>query len=734
MKVFHLNDPDHINLRKAARAAIVSPLILLIAHVGFDQMLLGVFGYLSAFCAFVFADFGGPIRGRVFSYLILLVATSVTLVAGSLLAGATGSAGIVMAIIVFTVLFAGVFSPYAPAFVAPVALAFAFAVFIPLETIGLVDRLVGWSIGSVAAAIGAVLLWPVNNRADIRTALAAASASLAEALSKRDNTAARTAAMKKAAAALAVARTKATAPLRPARVAAHDLGLLNLLEGLTGAHELIGEVLEVPEKSQDASLVSHATSALQQVDAVVSGRAPPRSIAAAIGQLDRCLVDRRHAMASEVRTIVAQDGDADAANALNKSFPLLALSHLILWVEADAAEAMGAGKQVHAVDSAPELRSEIGAGSSAFLRLRGVARANLDPDGVVFRNSVRGAVAMGLGVIVAKLAPIDHGFWIVLGVLTVLRSSVTSTSATALWAIAGTTVGFAFSAAILLVVGGDTSGLWWFLPAMVFLAGYAPGAIGFAVGQVAFTVMVVCLFDIIEPQGVTTAIVRLEAVSLGAVSAAIVALILWPRGARAALARSIAAVYRTASQGMSVLLTGSQADRQEAAERLEATIERATSAFAVALGEHGERIDATTWAGIDRPPAVVHALLCGLEPAFPDAPPPGCAKASKNAQKHASAMAARFDAIAGDLDSRSVRSTRPDAHDPGQSITGQNDCLCACARKDGDDMQGALAIVGWSCWLNRLDSALSQAATAQASVAGAASNRRWLRWSLKPAT
>ncbi|MCP4379930.1 MAG: hypothetical protein GY798_00630, partial [Hyphomicrobiales bacterium] len=299
---------------------------------------------------------------------------------------------------------------------------------------------------------------------------------------------------------------------------------------------------------------------------------------------------------------------------------------------------------------------------------------------------------------------------------------------------AGTTVGFAVSAAVLVAVGGNTSGLWWLLPIMVFLAGYAPGAIGFSVGQVAFTVMVVCLFDIFDPQGISTAIVRLEAVSLGAVSAAAVALIFWPRGARAALARATAAVYRASAEGLKVVLATTDQEHQRAATRLEAATERATSAFVVALGERGEHIDSAAWAGMSRPPSLIHALLCGLHPAFPAMPPSGCTTAADAVRHQVSAATQRLTAIADRLEAKATAAKAlPNASD-AKTVTSLNNCLRACAGNTGGSMQDALVIMGWNRWLDRIDKDLQQAEKAQADVVDAASGTGWLRWSLRPKT
>ncbi|WP_421725612.1 FUSC family protein [Bauldia sp.] len=727
---FRIHDPDFINLRKSLRAAIIAPVIFVVADFGFDQTLVGVFGFLSAFCALVFADVGGPIRARGIALLIMLVFTNLSVIAGSLLVDTTIVAGLVMAAITFTVIFAGVVSVYAASFVAPVALAFAFAVFVPLETIGLLDRVIGWGIGGFTAAVAVVVLWPVDSRADIREALAAAAANLADALAKRNGEGA-AAAMKRAAAALASAQAKASAPLRPARIAAHDIGLLNLLDGLDGAFKLTEDVLSARLSPEDSDLVTQVVDALRRTETALTGRTAPQSVVGAIGDLDRSLTARRK-VAAEAATRLAVDREADLVAEFSAVFPLLALCHVTLWIEADAAEALGVGNRVHPVASAPELSGEMGDASNAFLRLRGTVRTYLDPSGVVFRNSLRGAAAMGLGVVVAKFAPLDHGFWIVLGVLSVLRSSAASTSATALWAIAGTTVGFVLSAALLLSTAGDTSLLWWVMPGLVFLAGYAPGAIGFSIGQAAFTVMVVCLFDIIDPKGVSTALVRLEAVSIGAISAAIVALILWPRGARAALARSAAAVYRTAADGLRIVLTAKPAERKAAAERLEAAIEESTAAFSAALGERGERIDTQAWTALGRAPGLVHSFLGGLVPAYPATPPPGCTAAADANSSDTEAMADRMAAIADRLESPDAKALSKPPPAPHSHPSGLNDCLCTTARSDRADVGEALAIMAWSEWLTRLDQAIQAGDAAQASVAGAASRTRWLSWSLHP--
>ncbi len=93
---------------------------------------------------------------------------------------------------------------------------------------------------------------------------------------------------------------------------------------------------------------------------------------------------------------------------------------------------------------------------------------------VWLRNSLRGAVGVAAAVLVAKVTGVQHGFWVVLGTLAVLRSNALGTGAIALRAIAGTSLGFIVGGALLVGIGHNTTALWIVLPFAVLLASYAP--------------------------------------------------------------------------------------------------------------------------------------------------------------------------------------------------------------------------------------------------------------------
>jgi hypothetical protein len=107
----------------------------------------------------------------------------------------------------------------------------------------------------------------------------------------------------------------------------------------------------------------------------------------------------------------------------------------------------------------------------------------------------------------------------------------------------GTVLGFVAGGALVALVGTNTTVLWLLLPPAVLFAGLAPAAISFAAGQAAFTLTLLILFNILAPEGWQIGLVRIEDVALGSAVSLAVGLLLWPRGAGAALGKALAAAY-----------------------------------------------------------------------------------------------------------------------------------------------------------------------------------------------
>jgi uncharacterized membrane protein YccC len=171
------------------------------------------------------------------------------------------------------------------------------------------------------------------------------------------------------------------------------------------------------------------------------------------------------------------------------------------------------------------------------------ARVHASVASVWFQNSLRGAAGLAIAVYIAQRTGVQHGFWVVLGTLSVLRSNALGTSRSILSALAGTAVGIVLGSALLIAIGTHEGVLWAVLPVAVLVAAYAPRAISFAAGQAGFTVFVLILFNLIAPVGWKVGLVRVEDVAIGFAISLGVGLLFWPRGAAALLRQDLAVAY-----------------------------------------------------------------------------------------------------------------------------------------------------------------------------------------------
>ena len=137
-------------------------------------------------------------------------------------------------------------------------------------------------------------------------------------------------------------------------------------------------------------------------------------------------------------------------------------------------------------------------------------------------------------------------------------------------------------------------------PICVFLAAYTPTALHVAVGQAMFTVMVVVLFNLIEPQGWRTGLVRVEDILIGAATGIVVGVLLWPRGARAELCQALSSLYETGGAYIRAALDAALGRQREpvapAVEEAHAADLRAGEALSTYLKERGpKRVPVEVW-------------------------------------------------------------------------------------------------------------------------------------------
>ncbi len=718
-----IHDPDRINLRKAIRAFILAPATFFLLQHILDQPLAAALGFLSCFSHLVFGDFGGPRGQRACAYAASIVLTALLVLVGSLLAGTVGWAIVGMFILMFTAVFSTAFGGYAPAFVAPLALAYACAVFIPIEAIGLSDRLMAWTFGGLVALIGGVFLWPRDARAKLRNSLADCIATLAEALTAWVAGQDSSEHLNRLMAELGDLRSNvALTPFRPAAMGTRDVALVHMMESLVAASATAKQVVANNARDSDRALAAQLIEGIRRAEDVLRGKADPGVMRDETRALDRLLVQYRKQTRARIGALDESQVD-QAIDSLHTSFPVLAFAHMALWIEVDAMQIQGRNADV--VDADPQFSSA----SLGFARVRAVVGTHFDTGGVIFRNALRSATAFALGVLVAKIVPTGHGFWVVLGVAAVLRTSAASTTVTAVQALSGNLIGFLAAAAVVLSLGDSPARLEWLIPPLVFFAAYSGGIWGISVGQMAFTVMVVVLFSVVKPAGLEVDIARVETVALGAVCAAVVGFLMWPRGARAQLGRTMAEVYQAAADALDAALTGDERKRRAAGGALQAARHRGRAAFITALSERGEKLDVPEWASLQRPPAMALSLLQDLLPEFPKSKLAPFETAANAVRAQGKAATRRLDLIAETLTSaQGAKPERPAL--PARKTVEQElrTCLAACFGKDRSALTPTLDLIAWSDWLSQLDDSIDEAADSIASVSGAASPRAWLRW------
>ncbi len=139
-------------------------------------------------------------------------------------------------------------------------------------------------------------------------------------------------------------------------------------------------------------------------------------------------------------------------------------------------------------------------------------------------------------------------------------------------ALLGTAAGFVVGAALLLAIGTSTTALWVTLPIAVLVASYTPGTAPFAVGQAAFTVTVVVLFNLLVPAGWQVGLLRIEDVALGCAVSLVIGALLWPRGAAAVVGDDLADAFRRGAAYLTQAVDWALGPRGEAPDTAAAAV------------------------------------------------------------------------------------------------------------------------------------------------------------------
>jgi uncharacterized membrane protein YccC len=553
-------DHDLLATKRSVRAAIVIPGVFAATHLLFSNPQVGLFGAFGSFALLLLVDFQGRPRTRLLCYGGLFGAGTVLIALATLVSSHKIAAVVTMGVVGFLVLFVGIVSPQAAAASTAALLTFVLPVAVVQPAAAIGPRLVGWLWAGALSIPAALLIWPPPWHDNLRRRLSAALTAighLAQAYADGGNGAEAKGGLE---AEMARLRQQFAGTPYPATSAAVGAVALTKLEGRVEWLADNDALTAAPPSTLEASMVKDVMGAVAETlqlsaSLVCDDRAHPvddpalvRSVEDATHRLDRLLITELDARLSTLveraddsgadptppahRPVApARGAGADLAVTLDPTFHARGLGIATILVANAVLRAAGAtphgGSSLDDADerSAPALLSRL--------------RSHLSFRSVWFRNAARGGIGLAVAVAVVEITDVEHGFWVVLGTLSVLRSNALGTGSTALRAIGGTTVGFVIGSLLLLGVGTHEALLWVLLPVAVLISGVAPSMISFAAGQAGFTVVVVILFNIIHPTGWKVGLTRVEDVAIGCAVSLVVGLLFWPRGATAALARAL---------------------------------------------------------------------------------------------------------------------------------------------------------------------------------------------------
>jgi fusaric acid resistance family protein len=506
---------------------------------------LATFAAFGSFAMLLLVDFAGPMRARLLAQATLAVTGAVFVCLGTLVSQSAWLAAGTMALVAFGVLFAGVVSSVLAGATTALLLAFILPVSLSGPVSSIPDRVAGWGLASGAALLAVALLWPAPARDPVRSAAIAACRAMATRL--RDGAGASANEAVEALHAVFFAT-----PYRPTGLSTAARAVVRLVDELRWLNTIVLEAAphaRGPTVDPDVLAVKAAAALVldRGADLLDAPAGSPAALHAALDELRARLRELEHVVALELPVGAAADGEVlveqpmqEVISSLDPSFRAQELS-FVVWQIAMNIDLAAAAERRSWLEQLLGRRPAGLPGPLSAAQER--AGSHVERHSVWLQNSIRGAVGLGVAVLIANLSGVQHAFWVVLGTLSVLRSSALSTGENVLRGLLGTVVGFAVGAVIVELIGTDMTVLWLLLPAAVLFAGLAPATISFAAGQAAFTIALLILFNILAPEGWQIGLVRIEDIALGSAVSLAVGLLFWPRGAGAALGEALAEAY-----------------------------------------------------------------------------------------------------------------------------------------------------------------------------------------------
>jgi uncharacterized membrane protein YccC len=504
---------------------------------------MATFALFGAVALGALSQIPGSAAQQTRTLLAMLPAGAVLITAGTLLSVSTWSATLGMVLFGFLVSFAGVGGPRLVGLAAGAQLLYILPCFPPYDPGSLGARLTGYAIAVLLLAGADLVLWPDKPQPSYRSKLADAADVLAATLSAlADDVAGEPGAGERLAEQLArghdaaesVRPSRQPPVLRPASASRRDRALghaattLRRAFGAAGdlyAEEVTDEPLGAPVA---AALIHQAATTVAGTAAWLHGTGPAceaEEIAAALDEFRRARLSIEPDPLHPERLRLGSH-----ALAIGESVKVLATAARVAGdapIHADTTPAAAQpGQFWYAYRSTPWLWVH------RFVE-------HLTPRSVYFQGALRLALALGVARLLAGVLDLSHGFWVLLAILTILRTSAAETRDALRPALVGTVIG-AVLAGGLLVIGAQPQVYVVALP-IVMLVGFAAGPLlGPGWAQALFTIVIAMVFAQVAPVDWHLAEARILDVAVGAAIGVLIGLFAWPRGGSGELHRATA--------------------------------------------------------------------------------------------------------------------------------------------------------------------------------------------------
>jgi uncharacterized membrane protein YccC len=418
---------------RALRAVLVIPAVFALTYEGFGNQQMALFAAFGGFASLVVTSLGGSRRDKIVAHLGLAVTGSIALIIGTAVSGIEWLAVLVTIPVAFGIFFAGVAGPNTASGVSGALFGYLLPVATPGTVSMIPNRLAGWWLVSVVATVAVLLLSPPSPGDRLRAAAAGLARELAAhleaSLSGTPATADREAFQK---ARNELTSVFASTPYRPTGLATAYQGLAGVVQLLewcstliadaTDGHvsldraplcdrELFAAIAAVLRRTGDLLAVQDGTTPLPDVGelerrreaSVTCHQSPDPG-----GDYDSGEVTARRAIHAQIISIAVRAMVGDALIATRLADPETIAARRRGWYGARAQE------------TTAERRAAALSGALRVMARQASLRS------VWFLNSLRGSLALAAAVLVADQTSVQHGLWVVLGALSVLRTNAAS--------------------------------------------------------------------------------------------------------------------------------------------------------------------------------------------------------------------------------------------------------------------------------------------------------------------